>query len=119
MGEHPHEKSQSTYRGIPDALAHAIRALLSALPHVDDDKIDLVFRVLEDRGDETLIRIEEDERLLSLNALCNELGKSRTTIWRRFKEDPRLQEKLLSGYKDGQPQYSSAKVRRYKAGLLN
>lgn len=119
MGDYPHEKRQSTYRGIPDALAHAIRALLLALPHVDDDKIDLVFRVLEDRGDEALIRIEEEDQLLSMNCLCEELGKSRHTLWRLFKKHPELREKLLSGYRDGNPQYSLAKVRKLKAGLLN
>lgn len=114
-----HEEQNSTYRGIPDSLAHAIRALLLALPHVNEEKIDLVFRILEDRGDEAVIRIEEEDELLSMNGLCEELGKSRSTMWRRFKDDPRLKEKLLSGYKDGHPQYSSAKVRRYKAGILN
>jgi len=114
-----HEEQNSTYRGIPDSLAHAMRALLLALPHVNEEKIDLVFRILEDRGDEVAIHVGEEDKLLSMKDLTQELRKSRHTIWRLFKRNPELQEKLLSGYRDGNPQYSLAQVRKFKAGRLN
>lgn len=119
MSTKSHEEERSTYQGIPDSLADAIRALLNALPHLDDEKIDLAFRILEDRGDNAPIHVGEEDKLLSMKDLTQELEKSRHTLWRLFKRNPKLQEKLLSGYRDGNPQYSLAKVRKFKAGRLN
>lgn len=119
MEDNSHGERRSAYRGIPDSLANAIRVLLLALPHIKDDQINLVFRILEDQGDQLPIRIEEDDKLLSLAELSKELGKSRQTVWRMFQEDPDLKKKLLSGYVRGHPQYSLSKVRIFKAGILN
>ena len=136
MATKAHEEKHSTYQGIPDAVVVAIRALLQSLPHVDDERIGLVFRILEESDDNDIIRklrvleeledrdtpsaIEEDDVILSQRELCEELGVDRATIWRHFKQNPDLKKKLMSGYTGGgYPKYSSAKVRKFKAGLLN
>lgn len=136
MSKKSHENQAATYQGIPDAVVLAIRALLQSLPHVDDERIGLVFRILEEGDDNDIIRklrvleelenrdtpsaIEEDDVCLSQRELCEELEVDRATIWRRFKQNPDLKKKLMSGYAGGgHPKYSSAKVRKFKAGTLN
>lgn len=130
-----HEKQSTTYQGIPDVLAAAIKAQLKMLPHVNDERIELVFRILEDKGNEAIIRVlraleepdevessqvEEADSCLSQRELCEELGVDRATMWRRFKENPGLKKRLMSGYTgSGHPKYSLAKVRKFKAGTLN
>lgn len=136
MATKSHEEKSSTYQGIPDAQANAIRALLQTLPHVDEERINLVFRILEEGEDKDIIRklrvldeLDEraedsavgiDDTCLSLKGLCKELGVDRATMWRRFKENPGLKKRLMSGYAGGgRPKYSLAKVRKFKAGTLN
>lgn len=136
MSKKSHENQAASYQGIPDAVVLAIRALLQSVPHVDDERLGLVFRILEaDRGNDIIRKLrvleelenrdtpsamEEDDVCLSQRELCEELGVDRATIWRRFKENPGLKKKLMAGYTGGgHPKCSLGKVRKFKAGLLN